>query len=374
MHFRPYAFLAELTYRCPLHCPYCSNPIAASPAKELSATEWGCVIREAAALGVVHLGLSGGEPLLRSDLAGIIAAARAAGLYTNLLTSGVGLDERRARELHDAGLDSFQLSLQADESKLADVIAGARVHTRKLQAARIGREAGLALSLNVVLHRANIDRLPAIIALAESLEAERLELANVQYYGWGFLNRGQLLPTREQVRRAYETALAERERLRGRLEVFYILPDYYEQRPKPCLHGWARWYLTVNPVGEVLPCPTASVIPDLRFDNVRDQSLAWIWSNSDSFNRFRGTGWMPEPCRSCPERERDFGGCRCQAALLTGNAANTDPVCTLSPHRPLVEAALNEVVRTAPSDVPNLEWRYRQNPSVVVRGQAQATG
>jgi PqqA peptide cyclase len=373
MHVRPYAFLAELTYRCPLHCPYCSNPITAPPGKELSATEWCRVIQEAAALGVVHLGLSGGEPLLRPDLAEIIVAARAAGLYTNLLTSGVGLDERRAHALHDAGLDSFQLSLQADESKLADVIAGTRVHTRKLQAARIGREAGLALSLNVVLHRANIDRLTAIIALAESLEAERLELANVQYYGWGFLNRRQLLPTREQVRRAYETALAERERLRGRLEVFYILPDYYEPRPKPCLQGWGRWYLTVNPVGDVLPCPTASVIPDLRFDNVRDQSLAWIWSNSDSFNRFRGTGWMPEPCRSCPERERDFGGCRCQAALLTGNAANTDPVCMLSPHRPLVEAALDEVVRTASPGVPSLEWRYRQNPPVA-GGQAHATG
>jgi pyrroloquinoline quinone biosynthesis protein E len=281
------------------------------------------------------------------------------------------LDERRSYELRDAGLDSVQLSFQADGAELGDNVAGARVHARKLHAAHVCRKARLALSVNVVLHRANIDRLPAIIAFAESLKAERLELANVQYYGWGFLNRRHLLPTREQVQRAYEAGIAARERLRGLMDVFYVLPDYYQQRPKPCLRGWARQYLTVNPVGEVLPCPTASAIPNLCFDNVRDRSLAWIWSNSDSFNRFRGTEWMPEPCRSCPERERDFGGCRCQAAMLTGDPANTDPVCALSPHRPLVDAALEEIHSTS-SQAPTLEWRYRQNPFPSVRSQSQA--
>ncbi|HEY0790787.1 MAG TPA: pyrroloquinoline quinone biosynthesis protein PqqE [Chthoniobacterales bacterium] len=361
MLFRPYALLTELTYRCPLHCPYCSNPVSSSAGNELCASEWCRVIREAAALGVLQLGFSGGEPLLRSDLTDLIIEARGAGLYTNLITSGVGLDERRARELREAGLDSVQLSFQAEEAGLADAIAGARAHGRKIQAANACRTAGLPLSINTVLHRANIDRLSAIIEFAESLHAERLELANVQYYGWGFLNRRSLLPTREQVQRAYEIGVAARERLRGRMEVFYVLPDYYEQRPKPCLHGWGRRYLAVNPVGDVLPCPTASAIPGLHFDNVRNRSLAWIWSNSDSFNRFRGTEWMPEPCRSCPERERDFGGCRCQAALFTGDAANTDPVCTLSPHRPLIDAELEEV-RTTSVHAPGLNWRYRENP------------
>jgi pyrroloquinoline quinone biosynthesis protein E len=220
----------------------------------------------------------------------------------------------------------------------------------------------------MVLHRANIDRLPAMIALAESLHAERLELANVQYYGWGFLNRRELLPTREQVQWAHDVSAAARERLRGRMDVFYVPPDYYQQRPKPCLHGWARWYLTINPTGEVLPCPTAFAIPGLRFDNVRDRPLAWIWSDSESFNRFRGTDWMPEPCRSCPERERDFGGCRCQAALLTGDAANADPVCALSAHRPLVDAALGEIPAQAPH-APRTEWQYRQNP---IHGEKQS--
>jgi pyrroloquinoline quinone biosynthesis protein E len=369
MQGRPYALLAEVTYRCPLRCPYCSNPLSYRQGSELSAGEWCRVIREAAELGVLHLGLSGGEPLRRSDLAELITAAREAGLYTNLLTSGIGLDERRSRELRDAGLDSIQLSFQADEPELADAIAGARAHSRKLKAARTCCEAGLALSVNVVLHRANIDRLPAIIALAELLNAERLELANVQFYGWGFLNRRQLLPDRDQVQRAYGIALSAQERLRGRMDVFYVLPDYYEQRPKPCLHGWGRWYLTVNPVGEVLPCPTASSIPGLRFDNVRNRSLARIWSDSDSFQRFRGMDWMPEPCRSCPERERDFGGCRCQAALLTGNAANTDPVCSLSPYRHLVDAALDEV-RAVSQPLSHSEWRYRHNPSTA-KGQSE---
>ena len=357
---RPYAFLAELTYRCPLHCPYCSNPTQVRNDRELTTDEWGRVIREAAGLGVLQIGFSGGEPLVRRDLAELVQVAREARLYTNLITSGVGLDKNRARELLDAGLDSVQLSFQSDHVDLADEIAGADAHQRKLDAAAVVRAAGISLSLNFVIHRRNIDRLPQIIDLTDALGAERVELANVQFYGWAFLNRAALLPTREQVTRAREVAIAAKNRLAGKIDVFYVLPDYYETRPKPCLNGWGQRYLTVNPIGDVLPCPTASsAIPDLRFENVRARSLDWIWRESKSFNRFRGTEWMPEPCRNCPQKEIDFGGCRCQAALLTGDAANTDPVCNLSPNRAHVDAVLRDLDRSSGH---TRDWAPRVNP------------
>jgi pyrroloquinoline quinone biosynthesis protein E len=393
---RPYALLAEITYRCPLHCPYCSNPVAASlPAApelrvggreaprcppsfaeasagrqgggysngELTTQEWKRVIRDAAALGVLQIGFSGGEPLARQDLADLVCAARDANLYTNLITSGIGLDDDRVRELRDAGVDSVQLSLQSDSADLADEIAGARAHQRKLDVASRIRAAGIPLSLNFVIHRRNIDRLPQMIGLAESLQAERVELANVQFYGWAFQNRAALLPTREQVARAREIATAAKARLAGKIDIFYVLPDYYETRPKPCLNGWGQRYLTINPNGDVLPCPTASsAIPDLHFENVRARALDWIWRESESFNRFRGTEWMPEPCRSCPQREIDFGGCRCQAALLTGNAAATDPVCEFSPNRAIVDAVLEDVNTLNQAH----DWAYRQNPEKVL--------
>ena len=361
MKYRPYALLAELTYRCPLHCPYCSNP-ACYPTGELGTNEWRRVILEAAELGAIHIGFSGGEPLLRKDMAALVSTARAAGLYTNLITSGVGLSESLARELWKAGLDSVQLSFQADDAELADMIAGARVHHRKIAAVEIIHKNALALSLNVVLHRANIERLPQIIDFASSLGAQRLELANVQCYGWGFLNRNHLLPTRAQANAARDLALAAKQRLSGRMEIFYVLPDYYEERPKPCMQGWGRRYITVNPAGEVLPCPTASSIPGLQFETVRERSLAWIWSESETFNRFRGTEWMPEPCRSCPQREVDFGGCRCQAALLTGDGANTDPICSLSPQREHIEEALSDVPKAV--RIEGWKVQYRSFPSV----------
>jgi pyrroloquinoline quinone biosynthesis protein E len=357
---RPYALLAEITYRCPLHCPYCSNPTQARNDRELTTDEWTRVIGEAAALGVLQVGFSGGEPLARRDLSDLVRAAREANLYTNLITSGIGLDDDRVHTLRDAGLDSVQLSFQSDNAELADEIAGARAHRQKLDAAEKIRAAGIPLSLNFVIHRRNIDRLPEMIELAESLQAERVELANVQFYGWAFLNRAALLPTREQVVRAREIATAAKARLAGKIDIFYVLPDYYETRPKPCLNGWGQRYLTVNPVGDVLPCPTASsAIPDLRFENVRTRALDWIWRESESFNRFRGTEWMPEPCQSCPQREIDFGGCRCQAALLTGNAANTDPVCDLSPNRAGVDAVLRDL-NSSTDRAP--DWTYRVNP------------
>jgi PqqA peptide cyclase len=358
---RPYALLAELTYRCPLHCPYCSNPTHARNDHELTTEEWKRVIREAAALGVLQFGFSGGEPLARPDLADLIRAARQDHIYTNLITSGIGLDGDRVRALRDAGLDSVQLSFQSDRTDLADEIAGARAHQRKLDVAAKIRAAGIPLSLNFVIHRRNIDRLPQMIELTETLGAERVELANVQFYGWAFLNRATLLPTREQVVRAREIAFAAKARLVGKIDIFYVLPDYYETRPKPCLNGWAQRYLTVNPIGDVLPCPTASsAIPDLRFENVRTRPLDWIWRESESFNRFRGTEWMPQPCRSCPQKEIDFGGCRCQAALLTGNAANTDPVCTLSTNRTVVDEVLHD---TNSFSGYRPDWTYRINPN-----------
>jgi pyrroloquinoline quinone biosynthesis protein E len=375
---RPYALLAEITYRCPLHCPYCSNPLAVESAVlsgdnagrplttlrtanngELTTDEWRRVIREAAELGVLQIGFSGGEPLARRDLAELVRAAREANLYTNLITSGIGLDGNRVGDLRDAGLDSVQLSFQSDEGELANEIAGARAHERKVDAAATIRAEGIPLSLNFVIHRRNIDRLPQMIQLAETLGAERVELANVQFYGWAFLNRAALLPTRAQVDRAREIATAAKARLAGKIDIFHVLSDYYETRPKPCLNGWGQRYLTVNPIGDVLPCPTASsAIPDLKFENVREHQLDWIWRESDSFTRFRGTEWMPEPCRSCPQKEIDFGGCRCQAALLTGNAALTDPVCEFSPNRASVDAVLRDVNS---SNHPR-DWTYRSNP------------
>jgi pyrroloquinoline quinone biosynthesis protein E len=366
---RPLGLLAELTYRCPLGCPYCSNPISLRhDGTELTTDEWQRVVREAAELGVLHVHFSGGEPLLHPGLLQLVATARAAGLYTNLLTSGVPFSRSTAESLRAAGLDHVQLSLQSDEAGLADTIASRRSHADKLAAARLIRELGWPLTLNVVLHRANVARIPQLVALAEELDADRLELANVQFYGWAHRNREALLPSIADLRKAAACVADARTRLRGRLRIDYVLPDALADRPKPCMEGWGRRYLTVNPQGDVLPCPTASCIESLRFDNVRQHSLSWIWRESQAFNHFRGTGWMSEPCRSCEWRHTDFGGCRCQAALLTGDAANTDPACALSPHRArLIEAF--QLTSDAPAGDPlatntpaHTPFEYRRNP------------
>jgi PqqA peptide cyclase len=356
---RPLGLLAELTYRCPLACPYCSNPTSLRHAdRELTTGEWERVIGEAAELGVLHVHFSGGEPLVYKDLPKLVSSARAAGLYTNLLTSGIPFSRATAEALHASGLDHLQLSLQADESSLADVIAGRHSHDAKLATARLVREFGWPLTLNVVLHRRNIRRLPALIGLAEEQGADRLELANVQFYGWADRNRAALLPELSELRDAASLVAEARERLRGRLLLDYVLPDALAERPKPCMEGWGKRYLTVNPQGDVLPCPTASCIPSLRFDSVRERSLRWIWEESEAFQRFRGTAWMPDPCRSCEWRTVDFGGCRCQAALLTGNAANTDPACALSPHREALVQAFHRTDR----DSVELPLIYRTAP------------
>jgi PqqA peptide cyclase len=360
----PLGLVAELTHRCPLHCPYCSNPTElSSPSNELSTGEWQRVLREAAGLGVLHALFSGGEPLLRGDLEELVAAARVAGLYTNLITSAVGLNRLRCQSLKEAGLDSVQISFQASEPLLADAIAGTKAHQLKLEAAKIVGELGLPLTFNVVLHRANIDQLPEIIALAEKLGAARTELANVQFYGWAFTNTASLLPTQAQLKKAEPIAMAAKERLKGKMEMLWVIPDYDEQFPKPCMNGWGRRYIAVNPAGDVLPCPTASAIKTLKFDNVRQHPLEWIWNHSEAFNKFRGTAWMPEPCKSCERREIDFGGCRCQAALLAGDPSVTDPACSLSPYRSVltdkVNAARASGVATSPADFA-LEVIYRE--------------
>jgi pyrroloquinoline quinone biosynthesis protein E len=365
--FRPYLLLAELTHRCPLHCPYCSNPSNYPKGAELSTSDWRRVLEEAADLGILHVGFSGGEPLQRRDLAELVAAARDAGLYTNLITSAIGLTSQRARELKDSGLDNLQISFQSDQESLANRIAGTNAHAKKLEAARLARELGFPLTVNVVLHRANISRLEQIIALAEELEAERLELANTQYYGWAFQNRATLLPTRRQIEQASSIALEAKKRLAGKMDLLFVVPDYYSSRPKPCMNGWGSRFLTVNPIGEVLPCPTAGGIKGLRFDTIHEHTLEWIWQESHAFNRFRGTEWMPLPCRECDFREVDFGGCRCQAALIAGDAFATDPACDLSPHRAKLTDLVNALQETCGSsnDLPDLLDRlsFRQNPS-----------
>lgn len=354
---RPYGLLAELTHRCPLHCPYCSNPLGLVPrGDELEAGDWIRVLEQAAELGVLQVGFSGGEPLLYPGLMELVSTARRVGLYTNLITSGLGLNARVIDGLLIAGLDTVQISFQSDAAEPADMIAGTRAHEKKIAAAQAVRAAGLPWSANVVLHRANIDRIGEMIALAENLGAIRIELANTQFYGWAFANQRELLPMREQVERADAIAQRESERLRGRMQVIYVLPDYYEKRPKPCLHGWGSRGMTVNPRGDVLPCQAAESIPGLVFDNVRQRGLGEIWRGSEAFNRFRGTEWMPEPCQSCAFKEVDFGGCRCQAALLADDPAATDPVCEFSPHRTQIDVLLHEI-NAQPTSIP--AWRHR---------------
>jgi pyrroloquinoline quinone biosynthesis protein E len=337
---RPLGLLAELTYRCPLHCPYCSNPVAVPDARELTLPEWFRVLAEARSLGVLQLHLTGGEPLARADLVPLVARGRGLGFYVSLVTSGVGLVGRRASELALAGLDHVQLSMQDADRAAAEEVAGARVFNRKLAAARMITALQLPLTINVVLHRGNIGRIGAIADLAAAVGADRLELAHTQYYGWGLLNRSALLPTPDQVLAAEQAVAHARAVHRDAMEILYVVADYHEPYPKPCMHGWGRRHIVIAPDGRALPCPAAAQIVGLGIDNVRERSLGEIWHHSPAFTRFRGDRWMPEPCRSCPRKEVDFGGCRCQAFQLTGDAARTDPVCRLSPDHHLVEKAL----------------------------------
>jgi pyrroloquinoline quinone biosynthesis protein E len=343
----PLWLLAEVTYRCPLHCVYCSNPLDfAKVEDELSTADWQRVLREARALGAVQLGFSGGEPLMRDDLADLVAEADGLGFYTNLITSGAGLNEARIDELKTAGLDHIQLSFQDSTKEVNDFLSSTRTFDLKLKVAKLVKQHGYPMVLNVVLSRLNIDHVDKIIEMAVALDADFLELANTQYYGWAYLNRDHLLPSRAQVERAERVTNAYRAKLGGRMKMFFVVPDYYADRPKPCMNGWGSVFLNIAPDGLALPCQAARMLPGLAFPNVREASVREIWYDSPAFNAYRGEAWMREPCRSCPERSKDFGGCRCQAYLLTGEAANADPVCALSPQHRIVEA-LVERAQTA---------------------------
>jgi pyrroloquinoline quinone biosynthesis protein E len=321
--------------------------------EELSTADWKRVLTQARELGVLQLGLSGGEPLVRGDVEELAAHAHQLGLYTTLVTSGVGLTRARAAKLRDAGLEHVQISFQDSDTVTADEIAGMSAVPQKLAAAALVRELGFAFSVNVVLHRANLGRIGDIIELAADLGADRLELANTQYYGWALENRRALMPTREQVMAADAIAEQAMRRHKGRMQIVYVLPDYHEQYPKPCYGGWGRFYLVVMPDGRTLPCHGATHITTLAFDNVRERSLRWIWEESPAFQAFRGDEWMKEPCRTCPQRSIDFGGCRCQAFALTGDATNPDPVCTLTPLRALIDSAIRET-----DGPPSFQYRY----------------
>ena len=361
----PLALIAEVTHRCPLHCVYCSNPQELTArSNELQTAVWTRVFQEAAQLGVMQLDLTGGEPLARPDLVPLIHAARAAGLYVNLITSGLPLDEKRLDELVAAGLDHFQLSFQGAREDAANEICGTKAHAQKLCVLDWLKSRRVGLTLNFVLHRSNLDQLGKMLSIAENSSASRVEFAHVQYYGWAFANREQLLPTREQVRHSIDFFRNAQERLRGKLRVEYVVPDYYAKFPKPCMGGWASKAILITPRGEAMPCHAAAVIPGLRFENVREKSLREIWESSEAFQKFRGEEWMQEPCKSCDRRAQDFGGCRCQAFLLAGDAAATDPVCSLSPNRSNVDAILEAVSSPAQIEEPKISrWIYRPNPA-----------
>jgi pyrroloquinoline quinone biosynthesis protein E len=371
----PLALIAEVTHRCPLHCVYCSNPLElTSRQEELATADWLRVFSEAAALGVLHLHLTGGEPLVRQDLTELIAGARQSRLYTNLITSGIGLTRERLARLVDAGLDHIQLSFQDSTEADANWIAGTRAHAHKLEVAGWIREHRIAFTTNLVVHRQNIEHLEGMIGALEALHPDRMEIAHAQYYGWALKNRSALLPTRAQLDRAVAEVKAAEERVRGKIRIDMVIPDYHARFPKACMGGWGRQLLLIDPAGRALPCHAAGVIPGLSFDNVREHSLGWIWQNSAAFRKFRGEEWMPEPCRSCDQRTVDFGGCRCQAFLLTGDAGATDPVCELAPMHRLIEDAVQEDAGTG--TVPEIQqasfhvlqekmagfWSYRTDP------------
>ena len=358
----PFTLIAELSYQCPLHCPYCSNPVDIGDPKhrrELETEDWVRVFAQARGLGVLQLALTGGEPMLRRDLAALCEGAREAGLYSSLITAGTLFTRERAEALRAAGLDHVQISIQSPNPEENDRIAGNRSFEKKIASARVAKELGFPLTINCVLHRQNLDRIEELLELALELGAQRLELANTQYYGWAVINQEALMPSWEQLQRGEEAVKRFRERVGPAVDVLWVLPDFYEELPKPCMGGWGRTAMVITPGGDVLPCQAASTIPGLEFANVREHPLEWIWTESDAFNRFRGTEWMQEPCVSCPlgRQEVDWGGCRCQALRLAGDAAATDPVCQFSAHHDLVAA------RRESADTDTFVYRAMKRPA-----------
>lgn len=368
-HGKPLWLLAELTYKCPLQCPYCANPLDfAARQGELSTEEWLKVFEQGRKLGAVQLGFSGGEPLVRQDLTTLIREARQMGYYSNLITSGVGLNERKVAEFREAGLDHIQVSFQAADETVNNMLAGSqKAFEQKLKMAREVKAQGYPMVLNFVTHRHNIDQIDRIIELCVELEADYVELATCQYYGWAYENRANLLPTRAQLERAERITNEYREKLAAAgnpIKLIFVTPDYYEERPKGCMNGWGQVFLTVTPDGTALPCHSARMLP-IEFPNVRDHSLDHIWNESFGFNHFRGYEWMKEPCRSCDDKEKDFGGCRCQAYMMTGDARNADPVCAKSEHHHLIEAARTEAEH--PHNDTEMVFRNEKNSRVFHR-------
>ncbi|MGQ0577675.1 MAG: pyrroloquinoline quinone biosynthesis protein PqqE [Betaproteobacteria bacterium] len=346
----PLWLLAEITYKCPLHCVFCYNPLNyASYGEELSTEDWLRVLRQGREIGAAQLGFSGGEPLMRDDLEVLVAEAAKLGYYSNLLTSGVGLNEKRISAFKEGGLNHIQLSFQDSTREMNDFLSSTRTFDLKQKVAKLIKKHDYPMVLNCVLHRHNIDHVQQILEMAEAMDAEYVELANTQYYGWAYVNRDQLLPTREQLQRAEEVTNKFRERVGKSMRIFFVVPDYYEKRPKACMNGWGAVFLTITADGLALPCHEARQLPGLIFPNVRDQDLRSIWYDSPGFNAYRGDAWMKEPCRTCPDKVKDFGGCRCQAYMLTGDATNADPVCDLSPHHHLVTEAVDRAQKPAPA-------------------------
>ena len=328
---KPLWLLAELTYRCPLQCPYCSNPVEMAKYKnELTTEDWFRVMQQARKMGATQLGFSGGEPLVRKDLEDLIKEARRLGFYTNLITSGVGMDEARIVDFKEAGLDHIQISFQASNEELNNYIGKSKSFQHKYEMARLVKKYEYPMVLNIVLHRKNVDQIRDILDMTVDLNADYVELASTQYYGWSRINIDQLLPTREQLKNAELVAQEYQEKMKDKMKVIYVIPDYFENRPKKCMNGWGNIFLTIAPDGSALPCHAAGQLPGLEFPNVTDHDLKWIWDESPDFNKFRGTSWMKEPCKSCDEKHKDLGGCRCQAYMLTGDATNADPVCDKS--------------------------------------------
>jgi pyrroloquinoline quinone biosynthesis protein E len=369
----PLWLLAELTYRCPLHCAFCYNPVDyATNRNELSTAQWLDVLRQGRALGAAQLGFSGGEPLLRDDLEELVAEGRRLGYYTNLITSGIGLTEERLRRLSDAGLDHIQLSFQDSTREMNDFLSSTRTYELKSRVAALIKRFDYPMVLNVVLHRYNLDHVDRIIDMALDMGAEYLELANTQYYGWGLVNRAQLMPTQEQLHRAEAVVNAYRERVGNRLRILFVVPDYFEGKPKACMNGWGSMFMAVAADGAALPCHAARSIPGLEFPHVAQHSLRDIWQHSEAFNKFRGDAWMKEPCRSCEDKHKDFGGCRCQALALTGDAANADPVCAKSPrHGELKEIVVHAHRAQAAGTLQPLVFRSDAN-SLRLSGKAEA--
>ncbi|TFE67888.1 pyrroloquinoline quinone biosynthesis protein PqqE [Methylacidiphilum caldifontis] len=356
--FLPFSLLCELTFHCPLQCPYCSNSTHYSGwiKNELSTEQWIRVLREAQKLGILQVYFSGGEPLVRKDITTLIRTAHDLGFYSNMSTGGTLIHKELLKEIKEAGLDSIQLSIQDSRPDLADQISGVKKSfEKKIEAARLILECEIPLGINVVIHRHNIDRIAEIIDFAASLGAHRLELANTQYYGWALLNRKKLLPSKQQIEKASQEASKAKEKYKGKMEILFVIPDYYSPFPKPCMQGWGKIYMTVSADGTVLPCQSARDIRSLSFPNIRSDSLENIWWNSEAFNKFRGTDFLPEPCKSCPRKEIDFGGCRCQAFLLTSDAAATDPACIYSPHHHIIERIIQE---ENPAETPSEDKKF----------------